>query len=337
MTHVALVDDDIEFLDELAEYLSGRGFRVAACHRPGLAWRFVRRERPEALLLDFDMPGVSGLQVLERLRETSETSAIPVLLLTAHDHPRVRSVGWSKRLDDFIPKGTDRLEIELRLKRAVERFRERQAYVSDTGLPAGPGARNAFSRALQTGSADAGGVDSVFALQLPGFASLAASDRGALYTAYQAVCIRLAHRVRDGLRRKGASRLAGESQADSETLHPVCAWQESAGRFFYYSERSMGPTPPAVDEQASQRLEAVRRVSRLVAAANRLLAALSPGEPSYLALQGQRLVRRRLPAFQLHEFRFRGRVDLSVDRLMEFTGEALAASEEPQAYRLHDF
>ena len=218
---IVLVDDDVEFLDELSDYLSRSGFIVSAWHRPTLAGRFLRFVQPEAVLLDFDMPGVSGLQILQQLRARSETRSIPVLLLTAHDHPEIRAGGWSHQLDDFIPKGTDRAEIRMRLTRAVERFRENRIHEHATGLPAGPTGRAQLSAALTAAFAhdatpgsnaddealageqvdvdQAGAVRSVFVLRFFGFELFQRGDRPELVDGYRRCFRALAHRLRDVL------------------------------------------------------------------------------------------------------------------------------------------
>lgn len=121
---VALVDDDVEFLDDTAAVLRAGGCETFACHRPHLAFRFLRRLEPDAVLLDLDMPGRSGFQVLMQLRASRRTAQLPVLLLTAHDTPAARVEGFETGLDDFVTKPFFGRELLFRLEAVVRRHRE---------------------------------------------------------------------------------------------------------------------------------------------------------------------------------------------------------------------
>lgn len=333
MPRVTLVDDDIEFLDELSQYLTANGFTVSVWHRPALAWRFIRRERPEALLLDFDMPGVSGLQILERLRETSETHPIPVLLLTAHDHPEIRTGGWSHQLDDFIPKGTDRAEIRLRLARAVERARENQMQSSFSGLPSGPGAEQRFTEAL-AGQFEAGSraaresgqiqEESIFVLQFPGFEEFLRGDRPELLEAFRSGWFRLAHRIRDGL---------GRTRDRNHSISPAIAWELNPEKIFYCRAVLMESEARGRDSQENVSVRQTLR--RRVTAANRYLRSRSGGEPNYLAVKGRQLIRRSLPSFRLHEFCFRDRASLTIEQFCLLGEEALDDPGTPPEFQIH--
>jgi CheY-like chemotaxis protein len=340
VARVALVDDDIEFLDELAKYLSAGGFSVTVWHRPALAWRFIRRERPDAVLLDFDMPGVSGLQILERLRATSETRGIPVLLLTAHDHPEIREGGWSHQLDDFIPKGTERSEIRLRLARAVERAGEHRNQASASGLPAGPAGRDRFAGALRENFGDAPGApgepraavpreESIFVLRLAGFENLARSDRPELHKAFRELLHRLAHRLRDAL---------GTWPGREGPFAPAPIWQSSGDTIFFCSpamKRSSDASPVEAPEHLD--VYSVRRIlRRRTEAANRLLGVIGGGATEYLAEDGGRLIRFILPAFGLHEFRLRDAPTWNPDRMLALAEEVLISGETSPGFQIHD-
>jgi len=77
---VLLVDDERDFVSALAERLSLRGFQVATACEGEEALRLVPLERPQVVVLDVRMPGLSGFEVLKRLR--TERPELPVLLLT---------------------------------------------------------------------------------------------------------------------------------------------------------------------------------------------------------------------------------------------------------------
>jgi DNA-binding response OmpR family regulator len=131
---IALVDDDLPFLTETAARIQNLGFRAAIWFRPRLAFRFLRRALPDAVLLDLDMPYESGYQVLDKLRSCSLTARIPVLLLTWRDEQDARIEGFERGLDDFLAKPFHSAELRLRLEAVLRRHRESAAAQSGLGF-----------------------------------------------------------------------------------------------------------------------------------------------------------------------------------------------------------
>jgi DNA-binding NtrC family response regulator len=78
--YVLLVDDEIEFLEALAERLRARGLRVEMATNGEEAIEKAKQEPFHAIVLDFAMPGMDGVETLKALRETSP--AVQVMLLT---------------------------------------------------------------------------------------------------------------------------------------------------------------------------------------------------------------------------------------------------------------
>jgi CheY-like chemotaxis protein len=78
---ILVVDDEAAIVEVLAEYLGSRGYAVRSTADGREALAAVARERPDLVLLDLRMPGMSGLEVLARLREVAP--GVPVIMLTA--------------------------------------------------------------------------------------------------------------------------------------------------------------------------------------------------------------------------------------------------------------
>jgi DNA-binding response OmpR family regulator len=99
---VLVVDDDPAITSVLKRGLSYEGFAVdtAGSGAEGLA---IARDRPpDLVILDIMMPGLDGLQVLQRLRTADEQ--LPVLLLTAKDAPADQVQGLERGADDYVVK-----------------------------------------------------------------------------------------------------------------------------------------------------------------------------------------------------------------------------------------
>jgi len=82
---ILLIDDDRAFLKILSRVLESHGFSVLAATsgKAGLAETLGRK--PALIILDLVMPGLSGLEVCQELKQKTETADIPILILTAND------------------------------------------------------------------------------------------------------------------------------------------------------------------------------------------------------------------------------------------------------------
>ena len=102
MQRLLVIDDDPAIVDVLKRGLSYEGFTVmtAADGEAGLA--LARDFPPELVILDVMMPGLSGLEVLSRLRAAEPD--LPVLLLTARDTPADEVSGLERGADDYVVK-----------------------------------------------------------------------------------------------------------------------------------------------------------------------------------------------------------------------------------------
>jgi CheY-like chemotaxis protein len=90
---VLCVDDDPKFLKSLSRLLGRRGYTVLAFEDPGRALDAIHRTKPDLALVDIMMPGDGGLELAERIRESSHDS-IPVVFLTALDSDEVYYEGY---------------------------------------------------------------------------------------------------------------------------------------------------------------------------------------------------------------------------------------------------
>ena len=101
---ILVVDDIADCRNVLAAMLEGQGYtvRTADCGEAALA--SIASKRPDVVLLDIMMPGMSGLEVLERVRSTPVTASLPVILLTARSSDDDMVNGYQMGADYYIPK-----------------------------------------------------------------------------------------------------------------------------------------------------------------------------------------------------------------------------------------
>jgi two-component system response regulator CpxR len=101
MDRILIIDDDFELCSLVTEYLAAEGFRVESVHDGETGLQRASGGHYLLVVLDVMLPGMSGFDVLRRLRATSR---IPVLLLTARGEDVDRIVGLEIGADDYLPK-----------------------------------------------------------------------------------------------------------------------------------------------------------------------------------------------------------------------------------------
>jgi DNA-binding response OmpR family regulator len=122
-TRVLVIDDDLELCALIKAYLEPLGYEVAAEHDgPGGAVRALG-EKFQAVILDVNLPGMDGFEVLRRVRGQSD---VPILMLTSRGEETDRIVGLEMGADDYLPKTFSSRELLARL-RAVTRRTSREA------------------------------------------------------------------------------------------------------------------------------------------------------------------------------------------------------------------
>jgi CheY-like chemotaxis protein len=115
---VLVLEDDAVIQDLLLDLLSSEGYRVVQAMDGVSGMNLAEQDRPDAILLDLNIPPTSGLDVLDQLRSSEGTDKIPVLALTAD--PRPAEGDESPQLDGFIQKPFDISDLLEQVERAVD-------------------------------------------------------------------------------------------------------------------------------------------------------------------------------------------------------------------------
>lgn len=117
-TQVLIVDDDIKLCRLVRDYLEPMGYHVTVANTGPAGLEAALRDNFSAIILDVMLPGMDGLQVLRRLRETSK---VPVLMLTGRGEEADRIVGLELGADDYLPKTFSTRELLARLRAVIRR------------------------------------------------------------------------------------------------------------------------------------------------------------------------------------------------------------------------
>jgi DNA-binding response OmpR family regulator len=121
-TSVVYVEDDEKLGRLTAKYLESHGVRVLLVAEPNEGIAAVLRERPDVVLLDLMLPGMSGLEVCKRLRSRVDT---PIIMVTARGEEADRVLGLEGGADDYIAKPFSSRELLARIRAHARRARGR--------------------------------------------------------------------------------------------------------------------------------------------------------------------------------------------------------------------
>lgn len=121
MFTILVVDDDPKLLAMLRRTLSYEGYQVRTATDGWEALAQVQEGRPDLIILDWLLPGLSGLEVAAQLRAAGES--VPILMLTARDAVEDRVEGLDSGADDYLVKPFAPAELLARIRALLRRAR----------------------------------------------------------------------------------------------------------------------------------------------------------------------------------------------------------------------
>ena len=114
MKRILVVDDEEGIRQLYQEELEEEGYKVELAERGEEALEKISKAKPDAVILDLKMPGMGGLEVLERIRE--QYKDLPVIISTAYGEYKSDLTTWAS--DAYVVKRADLTE----LKRVIKKF-----------------------------------------------------------------------------------------------------------------------------------------------------------------------------------------------------------------------
>jgi CheY-like chemotaxis protein len=105
MKHIILIDDDIDFLEVLTTLLENAGFQVVSKNSPHGLIDELSHIHPDAIVMDYDMPGIDGLNLAQRIRKLPNMRTLPIVLMSAHRH--ASQLAQDSEVNAFLPKPFD--------------------------------------------------------------------------------------------------------------------------------------------------------------------------------------------------------------------------------------
>ena len=112
---ILIVDDEYSGRETLQSVLEGEGYNLIMAENGPQAIERAKSFLPDVILLDVMMPGMTGFEVCERIRNDPQVAEIPIIILTALDDRESLLTALKAGADDFISKPFDRFELRARL------------------------------------------------------------------------------------------------------------------------------------------------------------------------------------------------------------------------------
>jgi two-component system, OmpR family, phosphate regulon response regulator PhoB len=135
-THrILIVEDEPSIAELIAINLTHAGYEVERALQTEVALNMMREELPSLLILDWMLPGKSGVQFARELRANERTRGLPILMLTAKSEEADKVLGLDSGADDYVTKPFSPKELIARVRALLRR----QSPMEDTGpLSLGP-------------------------------------------------------------------------------------------------------------------------------------------------------------------------------------------------------
>jgi two-component system phosphate regulon response regulator PhoB len=119
--NILLVEDEPGIQELLKFNLGQAGHRVLTAENAEVALRILKDTLPDVILLDWMLPGLSGIELCRRLRADARYQAVPIIMLTARGEERDRVLGLDTGADDYVTKPFSPRELLSRIRAVLRR------------------------------------------------------------------------------------------------------------------------------------------------------------------------------------------------------------------------
>jgi two-component system phosphate regulon response regulator PhoB len=119
---VLVIEDEPAIQELIAFNLKQAGYIVLAASSAELAGRMIKNALPDLILLDWMLPGMSGIEFARKLKSDGYTKAIPVIMLTARGEEQDKVKGLETGADDYVTKPFSPRELNARIKAVLRRL-----------------------------------------------------------------------------------------------------------------------------------------------------------------------------------------------------------------------
>jgi CheY-like chemotaxis protein len=118
MFNALVLDDNRSTADSIVSVLMVLGIKARAAYGPGPGMAILKNETPDMIILDINMPGVSGFEILSYAGREPRLNSVPVFICTSDDQPQTRKQAMKAGARDFLLKPVTVDALEKVLKKA---------------------------------------------------------------------------------------------------------------------------------------------------------------------------------------------------------------------------
>lgn len=118
---ILVVEDEADLVELLRYNLEAEGFSVRSAEDAEEAMLRVAEVKPDIILLDWMLPGTSGIEICRRLRAKAETASVPIIMVTARGEEEERVRGLATGADDYVVKPFSLPELLARIQALLRR------------------------------------------------------------------------------------------------------------------------------------------------------------------------------------------------------------------------
>lgn len=116
---IVVADDDPIVVRFLTSVFQGEGFEVRGAEDGERALQMIRENRPDIVILDLVMPFMDGFEVCRQVRQTAETSRLPVIILSMRDKEQDALRAFELGASDYVRKPFNALELVARARKLI--------------------------------------------------------------------------------------------------------------------------------------------------------------------------------------------------------------------------
>ncbi len=118
MKKILYADDEPEVRDIIKKILTKENYEVILAADGNETLKLAKGKKPDLIILDYLMPGLNGIEILEALQKGSETKPIPVIMVTAYPYEKEKSLDAGAV--DFLTKPIEKADLLLRIKSVLK-------------------------------------------------------------------------------------------------------------------------------------------------------------------------------------------------------------------------
>lgn len=130
MRNICIVDDDEEIVRILTTLLEGEGYTVSSAYDAVNGWNIIQQKMPSILLIDWQMPEMSGIELIKRVKSDAALSNMYVIMISGKSDTDDIVHGLDAGADEYLPKPFKLDELSARIRSGV-RIRELERRISE--------------------------------------------------------------------------------------------------------------------------------------------------------------------------------------------------------------